>query len=59
MRTSRINGLYRMSIEERIDLLVTRGFLDSAEANALKSGQALLPVETADRMIEILRGVVG
>jgi hydroxymethylglutaryl-CoA reductase len=48
-----------MSIEERIDLLVTRGFLDSAEANALKSGQALLPVETADRMIENVVGVFG
>ena len=59
MKTSRINGLYRMSIEARIDMLATRGFLGPEDAERLKQGNALLPLETADRMIENVVGVFG
>ena len=56
MKTSRINGLYRMSIEARIDMLATRGFIGPEDAKRLKLGNALLPLETADRMIENVIG---
>jgi hydroxymethylglutaryl-CoA reductase len=59
MKTSRINGLYRMSIEARIDMLASRGFIGSEDAERLKLGNALLPLETADRMIENVIGVFG
>ena len=58
-RDSRIAGLYRMSIRERIDALTERLWLDPATAARLKSGAALLSAERADRMIENVIGVFG
>ena len=48
-----------MSVDERVNALVKRGFLDAAEAGELRSGNALLPVEVADRMVENVIGVFG
>jgi len=48
-----------MSVDERVNALVKRGFLDAAEAGQLRSGNALLPVEVADRMVENVIGVFG
>ena len=59
MKSSRINGLYRMSIEERIETLAARGFIGADDAETLKRGNALLPSATADRMIENVIGVFG
>jgi len=56
---SRIAGLYRKSVGERIDALVNAGFLDNAAAQRLKSGQPLLPVERADKMVENVIGTFG
>lgn len=58
-RDSRIAGLYRMTVSERIDALTERQWLDSATADRLKRGAALLPAERADRMIENVIGVFG
>lgn len=56
-RTSRISGLYRIPIEERLALLVDRGFLRPEEADALHGTGSLLRRETADAMIENVIGV--
>jgi hydroxymethylglutaryl-CoA reductase len=58
-RDSRIAGLYRLSVSERIDALTERLWLDPATAARLKSGAALLSAERADRMIENVIGVFG
>lgn len=59
MSNSRIAGLYRMSIVERINALADRGFLDRDAANALLDGTPLLPRNTAEKMIENVVGVFG
>jgi hydroxymethylglutaryl-CoA reductase len=59
MSNSRIAGLYRMSIVERINALADRGFLDRDAANALLDGAPLLPRNTAEKMIENVIGVFG
>jgi len=56
---SQISGLYRKSIDERIDALSERGFLDPAMSEMLRSGLPLLPRTNADRMIENVVGVFG
>lgn len=58
-RDSRIAGFYRMSVSERIDALTQRQWLDAATAAQLKRGAALLPVGTADRMVENVIAVFG
>ena len=59
MKNSRINGLRRMSISDRILTLRDRGFLDPEDARALLQGTPALPHRTADRMIENVIGVFG
>ena len=59
MKNSRINGLHRMSISDRISTLRDRGFLDPEDARALLQGTSALPYRTADRMIENVIGVFG
>jgi len=56
---SRIAGLYRMPIDERIRTLSALGFLRPADADALLAGAPLLLAATADRMIENVVGVFG
>src|SRR5690606_12821220 len=58
-RDSRIAGLYRMTVSERIDVLTERQWLDSATAARLKLGAASLSAERADRMVENVIGVFG
>ncbi|MDX1481554.1 MAG: hydroxymethylglutaryl-CoA reductase, degradative [Woeseiaceae bacterium] len=57
--SSRLDGFHRRSLDERIDLLEQRGFIDAAAAAGLRRGQCLLPRERADRMIENVIGVFG
>ena len=58
-RDSRLPGFYRKSVPERIEELQSRGLLSAAEASRLASGQPLLPVTRADRMIENVIGCFG
>ena len=58
MKDSRIPGLYRMTVSQRIDTLVERNWLDAGAA-ALLRRRATLPGEIADRMIENVIGVFG
>jgi len=48
-----------MSVDDRVETLVRRGFLDAEAARELRSGKALLPVAVADRMAENVIGVFG
>ena len=59
MKSSRIRGLHRLPIKDRIDTLKGRGFLDPESARLLTRGEALLPQRVADRMIENVIGVFG
>lgn len=59
MKSSRIKGLHRLSIEDRIATLRDRGFLDPADCRALLQGRPVLPGPVADRMIENVIGVFG
>ena len=56
---STIPGFYRKSVSERLTTLVDMGVLTRAQADALAGGQALLPVDRADAMIENVIGVFG
>lgn len=56
MSDSRISGLYRLPVRERIDELERSGWLSSADADALKNGRHVLSVQAADRMIENVIG---
>src|SRR5690606_5282045 len=58
-KDSRIAGFHRMTIRERIDTLAKRQWLDTATAEQLERGTALLGAERADRMIENVIAVVG
>ena len=59
MSDSRISGLYRLSVAERIDELQRLGWLRDADAELLRQGRhTLLPV-AADKMIENVVGVFG
>lgn len=59
MTDSRISGLYRKSISERIQALEERGYLDAKMSAMLSGGLPLLPATNADRMIENVLGVFG
>jgi hydroxymethylglutaryl-CoA reductase len=59
VRDSRIAGLYRMSVGERIDALAASGWLDPDAARRLKENPALTGLDTAERMIENVIGVFG
>ncbi len=56
---STIPGFYRKSLQERLALLVGKGALTNAQADALAGGAALLPPDRADAMIENVIGVFG
>lgn len=59
MKSSRISGLHRLSIADRIAALTDRGFLDADNARLLSMGNPLLGQQVADRMIENVIGVFG
>jgi hydroxymethylglutaryl-CoA reductase len=56
---SRIKGLYRLSIAERIRALQQQGWLSAADAELLQQGKHVLSPAVADRMIENVIGVFG
>lgn len=59
MSDSRIAGVYRLSIADRIRALCEQGFIDQDAARVLTDGKPLLPPGTAERMIENVVGVFG
>lgn len=59
MSTSRISGLYRLSVAERIAKLEELGWLSRAEAADLLAGRQVLAASNADSMIENVVGVFG
>ena len=59
MSDSRISGLYRRSVAERIDELQRLGWLGASDAELLRQGRQVLLPAAADRMIENVIGVFG
>lgn len=59
MNDSRISGLYRLSVAERIAALQKHGWLSAADGARLKDGLHVLPSAAADQMIENVVGVFG
>jgi hydroxymethylglutaryl-CoA reductase len=59
MIDSRISGLYRMTIDERLDELLRRGIIDTETAKRLENSRGLLSPDIADRMVENVIGVFG
>ena len=55
-QSSRIPGFYRLDRQARVEALVERGFLTTAQAEALATTGTHLPFETADKMIENVIG---
>jgi hydroxymethylglutaryl-CoA reductase len=56
---SRISGLYRLSVAERIHALEERGVISTQDARSLLQGSGILGVAAADNMIENVIGVFG
>ena len=59
MNDSRISGLYRLSVPQRIAKLEELGCLSPADAARLREGRHVLSAMAADRMIENVLGVFG
>ena len=59
MRRSRIGGMHRLGIAERIRELHRAGFLSAADAELLGEGRHVLLTRDADRMIENVVGTFG
>ena len=57
MNDSRISGLYRLDVAERIAKLEELGWLASADAARLREGRHVLSAAAADHMIENVIGV--
>lgn len=56
--SSRISGFYKMSVAQRLALLVEQGVLDEQDAELLRGRNAGLDVETANQMVENTIGVL-
>ena len=59
MNDSRIAGLYRLSVAERIEKLEELGWLSAADAARLRDGRHVLSAAAANHMIENVIGVFG
>ncbi|NNF40361.1 MAG: hydroxymethylglutaryl-CoA reductase, degradative, partial [Woeseiaceae bacterium] len=59
MNGSRIAGLYKLSVAERIEALRQHGSLSAAQATRLCDGRFVLSSLAADKMIENVIGVFG
>ena len=59
MSDSRISGLYRLSLAERIDALEGQGLLAASDAEMLRQGRQVLAPAVADNIIENVVGVFG
>ena len=59
MTHSRISGLYRLGVAQRIDELERCGALSAADADALRRGAHVMLPAAADKLIENVIGVFG
>jgi len=59
MGKSRFPNFYQMPIKERIKAVFERGLITEDDFQALKNQQQRLDIETADKMIENVIGVLG
>jgi hydroxymethylglutaryl-CoA reductase len=59
VKDSRISGLHKLSVSERIAELQRLGWLSSRAASELRSGNQLVSAISADKMIENVVGVFG
>jgi len=59
MRDSRLSGLYKLSVNDRIIELLKLGWLSSDDARSLRAGQQVISAVAADTMIENVVGVFG
>jgi len=59
MKDSRISGLYRLDVTERIAKLVELGWLSAVDAARLRDGRHVLSAAAANHMIENVVGVFG
>ncbi len=59
MKDSRIRGLFRLPVAERIARLADLGWLSADDAARLRDGHSVLSVGAADHMIENVIGVFG
>lgn len=59
MSDSRISGLYRLGVAERVARLQELGWLSDADAGRLRDGLCVLSASAADSMIENVVGVFG
>ena len=59
MDKSRFPNFYQMPIKERIEAVFERGLITEDDFQALKNQQQRLDIETADKMIENVIGVLG
>jgi hydroxymethylglutaryl-CoA reductase len=55
----RIPEFYKLSVEERHRIVYERGLLNTSDFRALSSGKHTLDLESADKMIENVVGVMG
>ena len=55
----RIPEFYKLSVEERVRTVHERGLIDTADFRALSTGQHTLDLDSADKMIENVVGVMG
>ena len=59
MSDSRLAGLYKLSVPQRIDALRHAGWLSPGDADALQAGRQVLSAIAADKIIENVVGVFG
>ncbi len=59
MNRSRLSGLHRLNVSERIAELEKAGWLSPAAARNLRAGQQVISAVAADKMIENVVGVFG
>ena len=59
MSNSRLSGLYKLSVSERISQLEKQGWLTSDAAGDLRAGRQVISAIAADKIIENVVGVFG
>jgi hydroxymethylglutaryl-CoA reductase len=59
MNKSRIPNFYRLSIKDRVEVVFERGLISEEDYLALKHQQQQLDLNSADKMIENVIGVMG
>jgi hydroxymethylglutaryl-CoA reductase len=59
VQSSRIPEFYKLSVAERVRKVREKGLLSKADYEALASGEHMLTIQNADKMIENVIGVMG